>query len=57
MFLLFFLVNEKLNYRTWWSQFTYSQWFEGITLLGYFDGLGDAINGTTCFSTTIVFFI
>lgn len=52
-FVGFFIFQELLwkvlNLDTWWKQYTLRQWLESSTLLGYFNGHGEVINGTTWF--------
>lgn len=57
-FLLFWLFNIVLwNFHdTYWHQFSVKQWVESITLLGYFTGNGEVINGTTWFLIPLFFF-
>lgn len=57
-FLLFWLFNIILwNFQdTYWHQFSVKQWLESITLLGYFNGNGEVINGTTWFLIPLFFF-
>ena len=40
----------------YWKQFTGRQWFLGGTLLGYFEGTGDLINGSTWFLVPTFYF-
>lgn len=40
---------------TYWSQFSIRQWIESATLVGYFTGSGDVINGTTWFLSLLFF--
>lgn len=49
-----FLVNKFVT--TYWAQFTIKDWFESVTLLGYFTGNGDVINGTTWFLIPLFMF-
>lgn len=57
-FLIFWLFNIVLwNFLdTYWRQFSVKQWVESVTLLGYFNGNGDVINGTTWFLIPLFFF-
>ena len=48
-FFLFYIL-QRLTWiikTTYWSQFSIKQWIESMTLVGYFTGHGDVINGTT----------
>ncbi len=52
--------NEKVSRwitreATYWSQFSIRQWIESATLVGYFTGSGDVINGTTWFLILLFF--
>lgn len=57
-FLMFWLFNLLVwNFcDTYWRQFSVKQWLESITLLGYFTGNGEVINGTTWFLIPLFFF-
>lgn len=59
-FLTFWVLNvlcwNILHITTWWSQFSLREWLESITLIGYFTGTGDVINGTTWFLIPLFFF-
>ena len=50
-------VEKALSQReaTYWSQFSIRQWIESATLVGYFTGSGDVINGTTWFLILLFF--
>lgn len=57
-FLLFYII-QKLTWiinTTYWSQFSIKQWIESATLIGYFTGYGDVINGTTWFLIPLFLF-
>ena len=41
---------------TYWRQFTINEWIYSATLVGYFVGNGDVINGTTWFLIPLFFF-
>ena len=56
---LSFLIVQKIVWLlkpTYWSQFSMKQWIESITLIGYFTGNGDVINGTTWFLIPLFWF-
>lgn len=59
-FIIFWLFNAVcwnfLDYETYWKQFSWRQWLESITLLGYFTGNGEVINGATWFLIPLFFF-
>lgn len=42
--------------ETYWSQFSLRQWIESMTLVGYFTGSGEVINGTTWFLIPLFMF-
>ena len=50
-FLFFAIFNWIINqfHETYWSQFSIKQWLLSGSLIGYFIGSGDVINGTTWF--------
>ena len=57
-FLTFWLV-QRLHwcfYETYWSQFLPKQWLESAFLIGYFNGHGEVINGTTWFLIPLFLF-
>ena len=57
-FFLFYIL-QRLTWiikTTYWSQFSTKQWIESMTLVGYFTGHGDVINGTTWFLIPLFLF-
>lgn len=59
-FLLFAVFEKIMSYFlpqiSWWSQFTGRQWIESGTLVAYFLGDADVINGTTWFLIPLLMF-
>ena len=57
-FLSFAFLQWILNkfMETYWAQFSKKQWIESASLLGYFTGSGDVINGTTWFLIPLFMF-
>lgn len=57
-FLMFYILQRLvwLMKATYWSPFSLKQWMESVTLLGYFTGNGDVINGTTWFLIPLFLF-
>lgn len=57
-FLSFAFLQWILNkfMETYWAQFSKKQWIESASLLGYFTGNGDVINGTTWFLIPLFMF-
>lgn len=59
-FFTFWLLNilywNIFDLTTWWNQFSIREWLESISLIGYFTGNGDVINGTTWFLIPLFFF-
>ena len=56
---LFFLAVQIITWQfdyTYWSWFSPQEWFDGITMLGFFNNHGDVINGTTWFLIPLFFF-
>lgn len=54
-----FYILQRLTWiikTTYWSQFSTKQWIESMTLVGYFTGHGDVINGTTWFLIPLFLF-
>ena len=54
-----FYILQRLTWiikTTYWSQFSIKQWIESMTLVGYFTGHGDVINGTTWFLIPLFLF-
>ena len=59
-FITFYIYQRIISFIQpgfcYWKQFTGRQWFLGGTLLGYFEGTGDLINGSTWFLVPTFYF-
>lgn len=59
-FITFYIYQRIISFIQpgfcYWKQFTGRQWFFGGTLLGYFEGAGDLINGSTWFLVPTFYF-
>lgn len=57
-FFMFYILQRLvwLVEATYWSQFSLRQWAESVTLVGYFTGNGEVINGTTWFLIPLFLF-
>lgn len=55
-FWIFNIIFWEFIGDTYWKQYSAGQWIESLTLIGYFTGKGEVINGTTWFLIPFFFF-